>query len=160
MYFPSLLWIFPSLLKWWGGADINKKQSQGCVSLGDSRAPCPQGWGMEHGCGAMEWGLRGTSHVHGGNRDRKLGLGETVKRGKCHCGMWRKGRQCRSTERRKMTWSSMPKWILNRQRGNRKVHGQLIPWKLIWNSMKLFQQAQASPLVCICFSRALSSMDQ
>ena len=72
MYFPSLLWIFPSLLKWWGGADINKQQSLGCVSLGDGGAPSPQGWGMEHGCGTRGWGL-GALLVSVGERGRESG---------------------------------------------------------------------------------------
>lgn len=38
----------------------------------------------------------------------------------------------------------MPKWLLNRHRGNRKVHGQPTPSKWIRNSLELFPQAQAS----------------
>lgn len=61
---------FPSLPKWWSDADINRRQSQCCVSLGDSRAPCPKGWGMEH----RAWG-------EGGRRQERLAPGETVKGG-------------------------------------------------------------------------------
>lgn len=65
---------FPSLPKWWSDADINRRQSQCCVSLGDSRVPCPNGWGMEH----RAWG-------EGGRGQERLAPGETVKGGEKPC---------------------------------------------------------------------------
>lgn len=58
MYSPSLLWIFPSLLKWWGGADTNKQQSQGCVSLGDSQLPVHRAGGWRDGAWVWDEGVR------------------------------------------------------------------------------------------------------
>lgn len=139
MYFPSLLWIFPSLPKWWGDADINRRQSQCWVSLGDSRATGPKGWGMAH----QAWREGGRVRVRkpGSWRNRKGKMREKA------VGCEGRGGWSTGIEGSGAKWGQVPKRLLDRHRENRKTHAQPAPGAWIWTQAS-FTRVPAFPECC------------
>ena len=147
MYFPSLLWIFPLCLSDEVVLTLTRGIHNAVSLLVTAELPVQRAGGRSTGCERREWGLRGAFRCLWGKGVEKAGSWRNCKskvREKIAVGCEGREGWCRSIERRKVKWSLMPKWLLNRHRGNRKVHGQPTPWKWIWNSLELFQQAQAS----------------